>query len=202
MLAPRLKQRLLPPPSTTVTAHPLTLSIEVVGVPCQSAGQRGKLHVRKRIAEPTDPATITTPFPTTSRRLCSRTDFDCVLLVLSNVRVPTLANESGVRVRLHAVLEMIAGVRHQTSGRIVALSGWMEPDLEEKAREAGADSFFPMPTPPDDLWAAVKGWFGDRRGPRLPRYSRSQRSPRMPGAARMRRYSATFCGRRSGIARP
>jgi hypothetical protein len=93
------------------------------------------------------------------RLLWSQKQFHCAFLVLNNIVVPHWRNPDE---RIAAILSLISWMREQSSATIIALSGWKPSAFEEKAIRNGADRFFPLPFPAQELWKFLIERFGIR----------------------------------------
>lgn len=96
------------------------------------------------------------------RLLWTQKHFHCAFLVLNNVIVPqTRSAEEHIR----SVLALIRWLRDRSSATIIALSGWLQPEIEEEALRGGADRFFPLPFPPLQVMDLLKERFAGPAGP-------------------------------------
>lgn len=82
------------------------------------------------------------------RLLWEQKYFTCAFLVLNSIIVPRSRNPEE---RIRKVLNLIPWMRKRSSALIIALSGWTTLEMVKEAVYGGADGFFSMPFPSQEV---------------------------------------------------
>ncbi len=79
------------------------------------------------------------------RDISKKIHFDLFVLVLNNIFVYSLDNQSGEN-RIEKILDLMSEIKQLYDKPIIAMTGWPDdPEFESIAIEAGADHFFKLP---------------------------------------------------------